>query len=756
MKSKFLFAAAIAAMTASCTQESIEAPVSNLGERVAIESPSISIAKDAVTRMTTMNEYAGVKWLPGDGFGAMLVDQVNNISASSWAGKYTITPDVKASNYLFAYEVVDGNAMFTTEAEMVEGNYIFYAPFNVAEDNRSSLTIKTPLVQEIKPSQRNSALTNFFEDKTSPVFVAYKDLHAGTDETEIGLDMYHIFGIPMVTLDNQYKTGAGTEEDPFVYHDLTVNKIVLKGTYMKDAKIDNDKVFSKLNIIGKAKSAWKEDAYENAYTADLYTSCNTASGITLNFSEGGLKVAKQTKEKFFIVIPAADYNAGISAEFYVTINGQEKKFASDITTNKAFTLTAGLPYAAQEYNADGTIKQESKGSSFTFTMTGTLTDVSTPTIPVDGIENVDQLTAYIKNVAYRGGNIAQVATEEAAKADPTTKFFIKDNHKVTINDEFINAVANSLIVNGNGSVSFLDSDKVQLGNISQDYTLGGKIQYAATTLNSVGTLTTVIDNANLNVLSGTVTATADRKYTITNNGGTVVVPGAPTNGSVIRNYEGKVKITGNLNDMAALTIENDGYDHPTDDTKDKIAYVEIASGKTSKCYISNCSHGYIQNYGYLYSVDNGGVIEMMDVNAGVDVDVVDDGGIIINNVQCPYVTFGGPVTATFSSIPSSIVANINTIYLNNSVELSGDEFTAGKVFANIGNVNVKAGKTITTGTLMQQPANNVTFNVYETTGSVKKYTWTSGHPMLDIDNDQSTWVKKYTVNGATFEHVTFN
>lgn len=752
MKSKFLFAAAIAAMTASCTQESIEAPVSNLGERVAIESPSISIAKDAVTRMTTINEYAGVKWQPGDGFGAMLVDQVNNIGASNWASKYTITPDTKASNYLFAYEMVDGNAMFTTEAEMVEGNYIFYAPFNVAEDNRSSLTIKTPLVQEIKPSQRNSALTNFFEDKTSPVFVAYKDLHAGTDETEIGLDMYHIFGIPMVTLDNQYKTGAGTEEDPFVYHDLTVNKIVLKGTYMKDAKIDNDKVFNKLNKIGKAKSEWKKAAFENAYTADLYTSCNNASGITLNFSEGGLKVTKDKPEKFFIVIPAADYNAGISAEFYVTINGQEKKFASDIATNKAFTLTAGLPYAAQEYNADGTIKQESKGSSFTFTMAGTLTDVSTPTIPVDGIENVEQLTAYIKSVAYRGGNIQQVATEEDAKADPTTKFFIKDDHKVTINDEFINAVANSLIVNGNGSVSFLNSDKVQLGNISQDYTLGGKISYAATTLNSVGTLTAVIDNAKLNVLSGTVTATADKKYTIQNNGGTVKVPGAPTAGSKITNISGTVEITGDLNNNN-LTIYNNGYDD-SDDTKDKIAYVEIPANKTCKAAIWNEKNGYINNYGYLYNVTNGGIIDILDANAGIK-GCMDNGGEVKNNVLCPYVTYGGKVSATFSSIPSKIVDNINTVYFNSSVELSGDEFTTGKVFEKIGNVYVKAGKTITTRSDMKEPAKAVTFDVYEASVSTPMYTWTSGHPMKTVKVNQDTWTNKYNVNAVTAVNVTF-
>lgn len=759
MKIKYLFTTALAALAVSCTQENLEAPVSTLNNRITIESPTITLSQGVKTRMTTGNAYAGVQWQPNDGFGAMLVDNVTNLGSNKWNEKYTITPAYKASNYLFAYEEVGGSAVFTTAAEMVEGNYIFYAPFNAAEDTRNSLTIKTPLTQEVKPSKRNSALTNFFEDKTSPVFIAYKDLHAGTAETELALEMYHIFGIPQVTLNNQYYTGAGTEEDPKVYHDLIVNKIELSNgssKFVKEARLNNQKVYNELNKIAKAKSAWEEAAYEDAYTVDLYDdgaeTTKKADKITINFTEGGLTVAKQDNQKFFIVLPAAKYD-NLTATIYVTINGQEKKFSSAISPAQDFTLTAGLPYAAEEYNTDGSIKELTKGTSFAFTMEGTLTDVNTPAIPVDGIENVEQLVTYIQQVAYRGQDIQQVATEAEAKANPGTKFFIKDGKNVTINDTFINAVKNALIVNGQGTVTFMASDKVQLGDISQDYTLGNKIIYNATTLNSVGTLTAVVEGANLNVKSGTVTATADKTYTITNNGGTVIVPGEPAAGSTIKNISGTIKIQGNLKENAGnLTIDNCGHDD-ANDNKDKIGYVEVAANVTSMSQITNSTHGYIYNYGYLYKVANEGTIEMKSAEAGL-ADCTGTGSVK-NNVLCPYVTYTtGDVTATLSTIPASIPANINTIYLNSNVTFAGSEFQSGKVFAAVTKVYVKAGKTITSGD-MNQPAKNVTFAAYEKSTGNTTFTWTSGHPMKEVKVNDAGWAKKYTVNDVKAENVIF-
>lgn len=755
MKSKFLFAAVVAAMTASCTQDYLEAPVTNLNNRIAIESPTISVGQSASTRMTTANEYAGVKWEPGDGFGAMLVDQVNNLSASKWADKYSITSNYKATNYLFAYEKAEGasEGVFTTDAEMVEGNYIFYAPFNAQEDSRKSLTIKTPLVQEIKPSAVNSSLTAFFKDTTSPVFIAYKDLHEGVAETELTLDMYHIFGIPMITLDNQYRTGAGTEEDPFVYHDLTVTKIELNSTFMAEAKLDNKKVFDKLNKISKSKSEWQNAKYETAFTADLYASADkTADKITFNFAEGGFKVAKLSKKHFWAVIPAAKYT-GLTATIYVTVDGKEKKFQTQIDTNKDFNLTAGLPYPAEEYNTDGSMKA-SKGTSFTFKMKGNLVDVQ-PATPIDnGIKDIDGMIYYINKVAFRGGDIEQVASK-ADVIDETTQFYFHNDANIVINDAFLEAVENSLIHNNNGTIEFINDEKIKLGNLTKDYTLGGKIIYnAGIDYSVVGNLQAIVDSHKYQVATGaTINAQGGKTYTITNNGGIVNVTGKPNAGSVIKNNAaGTVNVKANID--ANLTINNDGKKVGDNIT---YAYVNIEKGTTFKSNLSNGLYGKVNVYGNYYgtATTNYGEFVMKDVNAGLDLQT-NMSGTVNNDILSPYVVNPSSLSPAsvyvnvYGTAPTTLPECVNMIRLNNNITFEGDEFTTGGVFKNVKYATVMNALTITSGN-MSEPANQVLFT--KALPSIAP-TWSAKHVMgTAIVNATSGWTNKYDVSLVGFNKI---
>lgn len=714
MKGKFLFTAALAALTVGCSQEELETPMAEVGNRIAIETPVVALGNDTQTRMTTDGNAAKVKWEDGDGFGAMVVDVVNNLASNTWAGKYTITPANKASNYLFRYDA--SSTTFTTDAAMVEGNYVFYAPFNESENTRNSLIIKTPTEQNVTPGVVNSAVTEFYEAATYPVFLAYKALKADDPEKKIEIDMQHIFATPLITLDNQYKTGAGTQQDPYVYHDLNVYKVeftLSTGSFMEDAYINNQQV---INAI-KEGGTWATAKHENAATSNLYTSPKTTTNkITINFGEG-LTIEKQKKAQFAVILPAENYASTLKATVYVKVNGEEKKFNTSFGSAEPLCLNPGFPYPAQEYNADGSLKV-TKGTSATYTLQGTLVDVTTPVVVAEGIENEQQLIDYINNVAYRGQNITQVT---GSVTNPGLEFNIKAGSTITLTDAFLNAVKNSLIVNGTGTLTFVNNSQIRLGAISQDRTLGGKIIYGAGAISVAGNYT-IQDGDDITVESGTVSVPAGIAYTIINNGGTLNVAGAPDAASTITNVNtGVININGDTD--GNLTINNNG-------AAGKTSVINIAAGKTVKSTITNSANGKIYNAGYLYGntgyiITNSGEIEVTDVNAGIQ--IVGNGGTICNNVQCPYVTVSGTKTiyCNLTSVPASIASNINTVNLSGSITFAENVFAGGKVFANVKTVNVANG-TVITSTDMNGAGLNVTFNFG--TNCI----WKSDHPMVPV------------------------
>lgn len=462
MKRKHLFASAVmAAVLAGCSQEEIivNDNLQSLGERPMVEAPVFSF-DGAESRMTTSGNYANVKWQEGDGFGAAVMDSYN-AGGTTWATMFPIQKYL-SSNVLFKTE--DGKNFFA-DASMPMGNHLFYAPFNVNNISRGPLAVQLPLEQVVVPnadgSHSNTAITAFYEDKSSPVFVAYDSISATPKTTLNELQMRHIYSLPMITLElgkvqlldaeGKLKTDGAPGFNPIYETELTIDSIVFNGdlvsannTIVTSGNIDNDKIVAKLEkavdpLTGKEIPSvvkWDATQFESNATSDLLIDVEPAKQvrekIVVKF-EGGQKIAAGKSGKFVMVLPGAAYTKeNLKVLVYAKINGKAYVSATSslafdsqtyVKPDRDATLLPGNAYSADEYNANG-LPKDSKGTSMTYTIGGKLNDKDSEAIgfiPVDKavisgyttISSNSDLENFVKNVAYRGEELIQLTKEEA-------------------------------------------------------------------------------------------------------------------------------------------------------------------------------------------------------------------------------------------------------------------------------------------------------------------------------------------------------
>ncbi len=517
MKKKHFFSAvALAAVFAGCSQDELisESNFQEADNRPTVEAPVITLGAD--TRMTTEGSYAKVEWEQGDGFGAMLMDTYAP-GQTKWEDLFPIQ-DYVSSNVL--YKTEDGKA-FTAEASLKQGNYLFYAPFNAENFKREPLAVKLPLVQNVVPSTTeapsNTAITEFYKAKTYPVFVAYDSIW-NTPKTNLALNMKHIYALPKITLklgkvqlldengglkvDSKdkaiYETSIKVDSIKFTNAN---KKIVTAGT------IKNKDIVAKIGKDKEGNVAWDKAKWENAATADIVKAdAKGADGeVVVKFSPA-LTISATKGGEFFMVLPGAAYTqADLAVEVYTTIDGKAyvsaaSSLASEVATIKPFKdmrLLPGLPYSADEYNADGTMKN-TKGTSATYTVAGGFIPVETAISGYTEIKNYAELINFIKNVAYRGEPLIEMTKTEAEAIvaegmipDPKKYFVITvedEKTPIELDDKFVEAFKNAcVIVNGDASIAFKPSSKqVTLGDItySTDDPImfnAGKVEYVKAT-----------------------------------------------------------------------------------------------------------------------------------------------------------------------------------------------------------------------------------------------------------------------------------
>lgn len=735
-KTKILATLAIPALFAACAQEEFTETTPNkvdLSSRKVIENVVLNFGGETDTRAgigtTSWNSYA---WTSEDGVGACIIDDN--------AGN--ITPFI-STNYKYYFT---SENQWKTDALMVEGQYMFYAPYDGTHLTRNNIKATLPTVQNVKTqTDDNNAIAEFYASG-KPVFVGYKKLSAKGQEPVISVNMRHIFAYPLFKLVNNYDTRTATEIANGVapkYQDITVAKVVL--SLPGNAKIPY--AFNANNTDVQtwlATSAWDEVKHETAATGDLFDVATVNSNrcevksITINFGEG-ITLKGEEALSFHAVFPAAAYTNGIEAVAY-DVDGNSYSVSND-RPRTGLTLNPGYRYPAQEYNTDGSLKA-SKGTLLTYE----LTDKNAA--PTDIADNEDFL-AYLKSLTVRYNSLTQIASSQTAANE--SQFKLNDDAAIVINSDLIDALYNyNYVVGGTGgSVTFNSAAAGATFEIAKDVTVtnatfdtdhvnlevasaAGKeyaITLPATTtmsntagtyvINS-GTLTIASNqaaptniiitgsvsydgtNANkitsLNNCNGNLTLTGTVENVQINNNGTLDInAGALVTGKVVNNETGTINNSGT---MYAETNVNNGYIVATSNSVTKVASGYGTINNNALGAVKANSDQYVTWKGLVSAITGtNGLAAKGEAKYGINYVTITDAtltNITLAQLKAPIkgctVSIVELSNATSLTLPAGGDMSGLTLVFDSSCDWIGDSFNA-PVFTNA-SIAVANGKTV--------------------------------------------------------------
>lgn len=435
MKSKKIISlVAMAAMLAACSQDELvsvtEDAKVDLGNRPNIGNVTLGLT-GAQTRMD-LAEGSSLKlaWANGDKIGAAIVDLpaasvMGKTTGEAWtyddyltgatkskSGKdytyeedgltakdfYTLQ-DYISSNYPYEYQ----NRSFNTQANLVEGNYVFYAPYNPANLMRKPIKVVLPMEQDCsdevmrptkykqKDAQVSSTVLDQFYKGTikgfenAPVAIGYKFLEAPKDGSVIKpiVDMNQLYAFPMITVKNDFKSRLYGETNDDASTDVSVEGVtmIVDSIQIYHESATNNIFYTALTKAEKIKeelggeTPWDSDRFKDggAPTSDvLYelkaeyplhnetkaikmTGANTALSVKTNRVTCLIdKELKNSEEyHFHAVLPAGDYGKVLKARVFVTIDGKAYVIAKATIAENTYVTSGWADFAFKdEVNGD--------------------------------------------------------------------------------------------------------------------------------------------------------------------------------------------------------------------------------------------------------------------------------------------------------------------------------------------------------------------------------------------------------------------
>ena len=335
----------------------------------------------------------------GDRIGAVLIDNKTADGSEDPMDDYEVSGTEIFTNYMYQN---DGTA-WRTNANLVEGNYYFYAPY-VEYQGRGLLKFATPLVQTIDVDaegniEPNSGIANYAEAAESPMVIGYKFLASTDDNTDVTISMKHLFAYP------EFKFTNNSGEA------VTLSRVLIENTgegFVAGGGLNNEAIggkSGKLFITGEqdaieeakdAYEAWnkKGDApefaswgawqqvfaydeggqtiptgldkdlnaqsIEDLKTADLVANPTYSELIRVDFSDD-VVVADGETISFRVIMPAGTYSTDKLTLYYVVPSG--KAYAvkmKDVTTEKEITTLLQDRYTRQDYTNKGQLKTGAK------------------------------------------------------------------------------------------------------------------------------------------------------------------------------------------------------------------------------------------------------------------------------------------------------------------------------------------------------------------------------------------------------------
>lgn len=385
-----LIALALPSLFAACSAEEFDEGNGTvaLKNRIPLGDVTLTFGEKADTRLGLGDDsYYAFNWVDGDGLGASLIDTRNsNVDFSDpdvdHITGYNLTKNPQ-TNYRYEYK----SGKWTSNAAMVEGNYVFYMPY-VENTNREPAMAVLPTTQtlEKRTIDGKEAYTTYnnvlsqAKANGNIMAVAYKFLTAEGENNDgnksINITFKQLYATPMFTISNYAqgedgkltdltikkieltkKSGSFTVKSPLVYTTTEVQ------TAYAEADGSNKSIVAQLNEnlkeddenvkvgpwVDLSKNSIKRttgDLLNNSYNEDDKTS----NKITINLEEP--VTIKQTENfSFYAVIPGGDYTG--NDVLTVTFTTTDNLFVK--VEMPAANINPGKRYAVEGYNEDGTV-----------------------------------------------------------------------------------------------------------------------------------------------------------------------------------------------------------------------------------------------------------------------------------------------------------------------------------------------------------------------------------------------------------------
>ena len=735
MKTKHLLTAiALPALFAACTAEDVTTAEnivkSDLDNRPVVEDVTFSFG-DAQSRANILN-YNSITFEEGDKVGVALVDNVVAAGDTDPIKRYALTDNTINTNYIFT---ADAAGAFSSEAAMVEGNYVFYYPYNT-QRTRGQIYTDLPKEQALTLREDGSytsypSVLAYSEEKGAPIAVAYDFLSASDAGNTLDATLKQIYATPLITLENTAVKG-GTGEDKDTPVAVTIKQIILNGSFTVKAP---------LNFATAGNTAYQEaTGTANSIVSALYdenlpstsvkkgpwttsilkrktvnligaavSNGGTASSIVLTLDKP-VTVPANGKFSFYPVIPADAYTSGLT----VTVYNAEGK-SQDVVLGSA-TLTAGQRYAEEEFDANEKVNNDVKGVSLTssvtenFALTGQLVSTvdelinairnaevgSTPTIRMTGdavinsrVANMLKLTTstkatsitFVNEVVFDGPSITWAPAVPVIFNENVT---VKTAAVVTVDDQAGNTTIAALkkVVN-NGTLSYKYGDLTQIDNYSTLNLYGGL--NTTTKVNNYSTISTAANGSSVAITTGVIENGNDNTKVAAELN---VASGIALNSTVTNRIGAEINNNGiAIVDTNKGTIYNGGENNNT-------ASISIVDNEAS----STTYTAEVYNYGTLSVTTHGDNIVMKSINAVASINA--GTGVVENDVL-------GMVTAP---------TTVDVTYLYENINLSSNNFSAANLTNNkittviFKNANFYAYSNVDFNNLKIKTVGNVTIN----------------------------------------------
>ena len=443
MKAKILLTGLVApVMFAACTSEEALVPQSQQGEtqidlsnRPTLGKLELNFGSQTRATLDADGAFNAIEWLPGDAIGARVIDKVGGGKKDSHKIFYPILgygiTDWASTNY--KYEKGESNT-WATEALMIEGNYMFYFPYNTAALNRDALQLHFPIVQNINPASENvsetgankDAVKEFIESDMTSI-VGYAFLSAKDQSPVIKPEMNHVYAYPQITLVNNFAWDHDNDsETEDKAETLTIDSLLVESSNICEYYTANHQKIQNAFFPGTAKiEKQKVDGVEYAeypaQTAGNWTTGKetaflkyerTSSLVDKNEGVKGAKngqikvrfteplvLANKGKFSFHLVMPGQEYSVDALTIKLFLADGKELVISDSKTysaaNSKVVTYAPGKRYPMEEYNftTSGTTNlKSSKGTLATFNITtGKIQDITPEKLTISTLDKFEDI-----------------------------------------------------------------------------------------------------------------------------------------------------------------------------------------------------------------------------------------------------------------------------------------------------------------------------------------------------------------------------